>query len=208
KERYPLLANACKTIGSTQIRNRATIGGNTVNAAPCADSIPPAIIYDAQVVLQSVRGTRSMPLSEFLISGYKTQKEADELLVEVILQPPPPAHVIELYDQLGRRNALNITRQSLTALLGTDANGNINYCRMVDGSLFSKPQRLTEVEQALTGRPLSDESLQQAEEILTRQIDQAIGKRWSAAYKMPVFINMFRDMMQGARQRLSANKAH
>ncbi len=52
-ERYPLLVQACHTVGSHQIRNRATIGGNIVNAAPCGDSIPPAILYDASIVLHS-----------------------------------------------------------------------------------------------------------------------------------------------------------
>ncbi len=207
KERYPLLAGACKTVGSTQIRSRATIGGNMVNAAPCGDSLPPSVLYDAEVLLQSVRGQRRMALSEFLISGYKTHKEPDELMIEVILPPPPEGNLLPLYHQLGRRNALNITRQSLSALLGTDAQGNITYCRLVDGALFSKPQRLFEVETALLGGKLDDSSIQKAADILEKQIDEAIGKRWSAAYKMPVFVNMFRDMMNNARQRLSEMKA-
>lgn len=57
RERYPLLVQACHTVGSHQIRNRATIGGNIVNAAPCGDSIPPSILYDASVELRSHAAT-------------------------------------------------------------------------------------------------------------------------------------------------------
>lgn len=201
-ERYPLLAKACKTVGSNQIRNRATIGGNMVNAAPCGDSLPPAIIYDAEIELQSLSGRRRMPLSEFLLSGYKTQRRPDELLTCVILPPPQVPTAQAFYHQLGRRNALNITRQSLTCLIACDAEGVINYCRLVDGALFSKPQRLPDVERCLKGHMLTDETIASACKVLEKLIDAAIGKRWSAAYKQPVFINMFRDMMAEATQSL------
>lgn len=200
RERYPLLVEACHTVGSHQIRNRATIGGNIVNAAPCGDSIPPAIIYDARIELRSANGVRNMSLGEFLLSGYKTQRQPDELLTKVILPPPAVPEAKGFYHQLGRRNALNITRQSLTALMKFDANGVVEYCRLVDGALFSKPQRLLDVERCLLGHRLSAETIDSACEILDSLIYAAIGKRWSAAYKQPVFVSMFRDMMAQAQQ--------
>ncbi len=202
RERYPLLAQACRTVGSNQIRNRATIGGNIVNAAPCGDSIPPAIIYDASIELRSCNGVRRMQLSEFLLSGYKTQRQADELLTQVILPAPAVPSAQGFYHQLGRRNALNITRQSLTCLIACDETGAVSYCRLVDGALFSKPQRLLDIERCLSGRKLSDDIVAEACQILDKLIYAAIGKRWSAAYKQPVFVNMFRDMMAEVKQRL------
>lgn len=202
RERYPLLAQACKTVGSNQIRNRATIGGNMVNAAPCGDSLPPSIIYDAQIELQSLDGARRMPLCEFLQSGYKTQRKPNELMTKVILPPPPNPRPHAFYHQLGRRNALNITRQSLTCLIACDADGIVNYCRLVDGALFSKPQRLLDIERCLLGHRLTQETIDLASQLLEKLIYAAIGKRWSAAYKQPVFINMFRDMMVEATDSL------
>lgn len=199
QQRYPLLVTACKTIGSLQLRNRATLGGNIVNAAPCADSVPPLIIYDAQVVLRSTQGERRMPLSEFIISGYRTQLRKDELLVEVVLPPTVSRPLVERYTQLGRRNALNITRQSLTCQIAFSANGQVDYCRLVDGALFSKSQRIFAVENALCGQALSVQAIDQAADILAGMMQQAIGSRWSAAYKMPVFLNMFRQMMNDIR---------
>lgn len=195
QQRYPLLVTACKTIGSLQLRNRATIGGNIVNAAPCADSMPPLIIYDAEVELSSVRGSRRMPVSEFVTGGYRTALASDEIVTRFIIPAPMPQPPIERYLQLGRRNALNITRQSLTGQFLIDK-GLVSHCRLVDGALMSKPQRLLDVEQALIGQPLNAKTIDSAAQVLSNMIEKAIGGRWSAPYKIPVFIDMFRQMLE------------
>ncbi|MGF1868974.1 molybdopterin cofactor-binding domain-containing protein [Photobacterium indicum] len=215
-ENFPLLATACHTIGSHQIRNRATVGGNIVNAAPCADSVPPLMIYGAEVELRMASSslsegasegviTRRMPLSAFITGGYRTELQTGELLTKVIL-PKLPTQIssrscgyIQKYSQLGRRNALNITRLSLSCLMAFDEEGYVSTCRLVDGALFSKPQRLTAVEDELLGYPLDEERLIRAEAVLMDAIDTAIGGRWSAKYKQPVFTNMFRDLMNEIR---------
>lgn len=198
RERYPLLVQACHSVGSNQIRNRATIGGNIVNAAPCADSVPPLIAYEAELVLQSATGQRRMPVAEFITNGYETKLQKGELLVEIVL-PAPPANMVQNYDQLGRRNALNITRLSLTSLLAFDAQGKISLCRLVDGALLSKPQRLTAVEQVLLGQTLNEASVAESLTVLGKLIEDAIGGRWSAEYKKPVYLNIFRDQMNKVR---------
>ena len=195
QQRYPLLVTACKTVGSLQLRNRATVGGNIVNAAPCADSMPPLIIYDAEVELHSVRGVRRMPVSEFVTGGYRTVLEPGELLTRFIIPAPMKQPLLNRYLQLGRRNALNITRQSLTGQFSLDASGVVQVCRLVDGALMSKPQRLADVEQALVGQPLNAETIERAAAVLSDLIEKAIGGRWSAPYKIPVFIDMFRQML-------------
>ncbi|ROP62598.1 CO/xanthine dehydrogenase Mo-binding subunit [Enterobacter sp. BIGb0383] len=195
QQRYPLLVTACKTVGSLQLRNRATVGGNIVNAAPCADSMPPLIIYDAEVELHSVRGMRRMPVSEFVTGGYRTVLETGELLTRFIIPAPMKQPLLNRYLQLGRRNALNITRQSLTGQFSLDATGIVQVCRLVDGALMSKPQRLADVEQALVGQPLNTETIERAAAVLSDLIEKAIGGRWSAPYKIPVFIDMFRQML-------------
>nr|WP_234418608.1 FAD binding domain-containing protein [Dongshaea marina] len=122
--RFPLLARACATIGSRQIRNRATLAGNIVNAAPCADSAPPLIAYGAEVELCSVAGTRFIDLEAFITGSYRTQIRPDEILKSVHLPVPQVGYFSDYYAQLGRRNAVNITRQSLSALfhfVGTES---------------------------------------------------------------------------------------
>ncbi|URQ61674.1 molybdopterin-dependent oxidoreductase [Pantoea alhagi] len=200
QEKYPLLVTACNTIGSLQLRNRATLGGNIANAAPCADSVPPLIIYDACVELQSrERGIRQVALSEFITAGYRTLLEPDELLTAVIL-PPPMQHqrLQQRYLQLGRRNALNITRQSLTGQFVIDNAKNLICCRLVDGAMFSKPQRLITLEKCLTGRRLDAQLIEEAASVMHRLLNEAIGTRWSAAYKVPVGVEMLRQMLEEA----------
>lgn len=193
--RYPLLVTACRTVGSLQLRNRATVGGNIVNAAPCADSVPPLIVYDAEVELRSAAGTRRVALETFITGGYRTQLQAGELLTRIILPPPPSGTLHTDYLQLGRRTAVNITRQSLTALFRRDAQGCFDLCRLVDGAVFSKPQRLTAVEQVLLGNRPTQVVIDQAVAALENLVTHAIGGRWSAPYKIPVYLDMFRQVM-------------
>lgn len=196
KARYPLLVTACKTIGSLQLRNQATVGGNIVNAAPCADSVPPLIIYDARLELRTASGARQIALSDFIVGGYRTALKQGEIVTKVILPAPPAPLSQQRYLQLGRRNALNITRQSLTGLFTFSADGTLALCRLVDGALLSKPQRLTEVEACLTGFVLDEKRIEDAVQALNKIMHEAIGGRWSAPYKIPVFEDMFRQMMQ------------
>ena len=195
KKHLPILVTACDQIGSTQIRNRATIGGNIVNAAPCADSLPPLILYDATVILQSKESGREIRIADFIESGYKTKIEKSELLVAISIPKPADKPYFYSYYKLGRREAVNITRLSITARLLFSEDGKIEECCLVDGSLFSRQQRLTEVENTLFGRELNQNTIEAATEPLEKIISNAIGKRWSGAYKIPVFINLFRDAM-------------
>ncbi|WP_435928103.1 molybdopterin cofactor-binding domain-containing protein [Dryocola sp. BD613] len=204
QENYPLLVTACNTIGSLQLRNRATVGGNIANAAPCADSVPPLMLYDAEVELQSrARGLRRLPLGEFIIAGYRTALLPDELLTAIFI-PSPFRHqrLQQRYLQLGRRNALNITRQSLSGQFVIDNTKNLIRCRLVDGAMFSKPQRLFALEKCLTGRRLDAGLIDEGASVMESMLKDAIGSRWSAAYKVPAGVAMLRQMLEEA---LAAN---
>ncbi len=142
KKEFPILWEACSRIGSKQIRNRATIAGNIVNAAPCADSVPPLIIYGAELILQSQKGKRSVPAAEFVQGSYRTLIESDEILTEIVIPKlEKDKRYVYHYYQLGRRNAVNITRMSISAMILME-NMFIKECRLVDGSLFSKPPEI------------------------------------------------------------------
>ncbi|MCP4405711.1 MAG: molybdopterin-dependent oxidoreductase [bacterium] len=199
---FPLFVHACSTIGSTQIRNRGTVGGNVVNAAPCADTMPPLIAYQAKIRLQSQNGQREIDAADFTVKQYQTQIRPDEILVAVTI-PKPKGPSYSSYFQLGRRNALNITRLSISALLTFDRNGNIETCHLVDGAVFSCPQRLTPVETVLLGKPLNDDTIAAIKAPLAEMIEDAIGKRWSAAYKKPVFINVCQDVLRDIQRQIN-----
>ncbi len=194
REYLPLLTKACALIGSTQVRNTATIGGNICNAASCADSVPPLLAYEAELELQSTEGTRVVKLSDFITGSYKTIINDNEILTAVLV-PSDKGKLVSYYEQLGRRNAVNITRMSLSIL--TDIKeGKINDIAISAGSLIYKPARLSFLEEFLEGKAFSEDLINDSVEILNEELNKQIGKRWSAKYKIPVFKSMFRHALK------------
>ena len=86
-EELPALAEASRTVGSPQIRNRGTIGGNLGTASPAGDALPPLLVEGAEVDIASVRGERRMPLADFLLGVKRNALEPDELVVSVRVAP-------------------------------------------------------------------------------------------------------------------------
>src|SRR5687767_15898372 len=86
-ELLPALAEASRTVGSPQIRNRGTIGGNLATSSPAGDSLPPLLVGRAEVELASVRGGRRLPLEEFLVGPKRNALAEDELVVSVRVRP-------------------------------------------------------------------------------------------------------------------------
>ncbi len=106
----PALAEASRTVGSPQIRNRGTIGGNLGRASPAGDALPPLLVENAEVELASVRGTRRLPLTEFLVGPQKNALEDNELIAAVHIRPSGAA---QTFMKIGTRNAMVIAVCSL-----------------------------------------------------------------------------------------------
>jgi CO/xanthine dehydrogenase FAD-binding subunit len=112
-ELLPALAEASRTVGSPQIRNRGTIGGNLGTASPAGDALPPLLVEAAEVDLASVRGVRSLPLQEFLLGPKQNALEPDELVAAVRVSPPGAP---QTFMKVGPRNAMVIAVVSLAVL--------------------------------------------------------------------------------------------
>jgi CO/xanthine dehydrogenase FAD-binding subunit len=117
----PALAEAARTVGSPQIRNRATIGGNLATASPAGDSLPPLVAGEAEVELASWRGSRRLPIGEFLVGPKRSALAADELVVAVHL---PVARGPQTFMKIGPRNAMVISVASL-AVVVDEARGEV-----------------------------------------------------------------------------------
>ncbi|MCP9485597.1 MAG: FAD binding domain-containing protein [Gaiellaceae bacterium MAG52_C11] len=109
-ELVPALAEASRTVGSPQIRTRGTLGGNLGTASPAGDALPPLLVEGAQVELGSLRGVRSLPLSEFLVGPKRNALEPDELVLAVRLLPSAQP---QTFMKVGPRNAMVIAVCSL-----------------------------------------------------------------------------------------------
>ncbi|HEX6701013.1 MAG TPA: FAD binding domain-containing protein, partial [Gaiellaceae bacterium] len=104
-EALPALAEASRTVGGPQIRNRGTIGGNLGTASPAGDALPPLLVRDGIVELASVRGARELPLTEFLVGPKRSALAADELIIAVAVRPGDGR---ETFMKIGPRNAMVI----------------------------------------------------------------------------------------------------
>ena len=112
----PALAEASRTVGSPQIRNRGTIGGNLGTASPAGDALPPLVVEGAQVECASVRGVRTVPLLDFVIGVKRNVLEPDELITAVRLIP---SETPQTFMKVGPRNAMVISVVAL-AVSGGD----------------------------------------------------------------------------------------
>jgi CO/xanthine dehydrogenase FAD-binding subunit len=110
REVLPALAEASRTVGSPQIRNRGTIGGNLGTSSPAGDAIPPLLVERAQIECASSRGTRVVPLAEFITGVKRNMLEPDELITAVLIEP---SNAPQTFMKIGPRNAMVIAVVSL-----------------------------------------------------------------------------------------------
>jgi CO/xanthine dehydrogenase FAD-binding subunit len=117
KDVLPALAEASRTVGSPQIRNRGTIGGNLGTSSPAGDALPPLLVEDAEVECMSVRGTRRIPLGEFVTGVKRNALEPDELITAAWLTP---SNAPQTFMKIGPRNAMVIAVVSLAVSAGDE----------------------------------------------------------------------------------------
>jgi CO/xanthine dehydrogenase FAD-binding subunit len=113
----PALAEASRTVGSPQIRNRGTIGGNLGTSSPAGDALPPLVVEDAEVECASVRGVRRVALGEFVTGVKRNALEPDELITAVVVRP---SGLPQTFMKVGPRNAMVIAVVSLAVSAGDE----------------------------------------------------------------------------------------
>lgn len=113
----PGLAMASRTVGSPQIRNRGTVGGNLGTASPAGDSHPALLAAEAEVEVASVRGTRRIPITEFFVGVKRNALEHDELIAAIWITPPSGP---QQFSKIGTRNAMVISVCSFGLALHPD----------------------------------------------------------------------------------------
>ncbi len=195
RESAPLLSFAVASIGSPQIRNRGTVGGNIMNAATCADTVPPLIALGATVTLRSTKGSRQMNLADLFVQPYQTRARADEVLTAIEFDKLP-TQTRSAFVKLGRRNAVSISRLSVAAILQKDEEGRITDARIVPGAAFPTWQRVSEAEQMLVGEKPSAALFAAAGKRVSEVMIADTGRRWSTEYKEPVVAVLVRRALE------------
>lgn len=179
---YNALATAAGLIGSVQTRNMATIGGNICNASPSADSVPPLLVFQAQAVLTSLRGTRTVALREFFVGPGETVLEPGELLKEIFV-PVPLARTGSSYVRHIPRQAMDISVVGVAAYLALDEAGQIADAQIALGAVAPTPLLATESAAQLTGRSPSEELFRKAGRTAAQEANPVDDLRASIAYR-------------------------
>jgi len=180
----PLLAEACAAIGSPQIRNLGTLGGNCITASRAGDSLPALLALDAEMVLLSLEGERRVPMTEFFTGPRTTARRRDELL-GYILVPVAASDERSCYLKLTQRKALAISLVSVSFRLRMDP-GAPRRCleaAVAFGSLAPMVIRARAVEAALAGRELDEATIARAAEAALGEVSPRDDVRASAEYR-------------------------
>jgi len=135
----PCLAQAARTVGSPQIRNAGTLGGNLATASPAGDTLPPLAALDAVVELAGPAGRRTLALDDLVVGPKRTSRSADEVIVSVRL---PILRGAQEYLKVGTRNAMVISVAGVAVVI--DLEGRTVRCAL--GSVGPVPIRATEAE--------------------------------------------------------------
>ncbi len=195
RSRAGFLAAAAGAIGSPQIRNRGTIGGNIINAATCADTVPPLVALGARLTLRSVQGERVVGIDAFFAGPYKALAQENEVLTSISF-PPVPANARTAFVKLGRRNAVAIARLSIAAMVTSDSEGIITEARIVPGAALPVWKRITEAEAMLIGAKPSALLFAAAGRRASEAMVAMTGRRWSTEYKEPVLAVLVRRALE------------
>jgi len=155
------LHEGASRIGSVQVRNVATVGGNICNAAPSADTAGPLLVLDATVVLEGPDGRRTVPIAEFFKGTYKTARREDEVLVEFQI-PAEVGHFGSAYWKHSRRKAMNLPILGIAVALGLSDDDTISHARIALTVAAPMPVRAYKAEEFLKGKPLIDDMLAEA----------------------------------------------
>jgi CO/xanthine dehydrogenase FAD-binding subunit len=180
----PALAGAAANVGSLQIRNVGTLGGNVANASPAADSVPAMMVHNTWVKIRNASSTRLEPLSDVIVAPYKTNLRPNELIISLILEPLPETFRWS-FQRIARRQALSIARVNAAVTGGKDRSGLIAEVRISAGSITPSPARQTLAEDYLTGKTPNLKNFMEAAHLASQEMIRLSGIRSSTQYKKP-----------------------
>jgi CO/xanthine dehydrogenase FAD-binding subunit len=189
------LTEAAGRMGSTQIRNRATIGGNMANAAQCADTVTASCVLDATVMLMNADGClRELPLKDFILGIGITALQPDEVLVR-IRYPLSDKNVLSGFSKVGSRKGMSISKINLAIRVEFQEHlvSNAAFCF---GSIGSKSILSSAMAEQCAGKPWDEELLSTLLELGTAQVDEAIPGRDSRHYKRIAVKGLISDVFQ------------
>jgi carbon-monoxide dehydrogenase medium subunit len=209
-ERFPVLSEAAGVLGTAQVRNLGTIGGNLGNASPSAEFAPPLLILDASVRCLGRRGERVVPLDGFFVGPGKSALEADEVITDIHVPNPPERALCVYLKHSLRRMDVAMAAAAVFVLLDGDVCRDV---RIALGAVAPTVFRARGAEQTLIGKRLTGDSRES--ELLEEVAQVAVGEarpiddiRGYASYRRKVVAMLVRHGLEHviARARTAATE--
>ena len=191
---YKVLVDAIETIGSPQIRNRATLAGNVQNASPSGDGILALVLLGASVILRSIKGQREITVEDFIIGVGRTDLKNQEFIEYIVLSNVYEGYT-SYFEKVGLRSAMVISIASIGVLFKEEA-GAVKDIRIVYGAVAPSVLRLKEAEDYLKGKYLEEKTLTEAGEIIGKAVSPIEDLRASAEYRRAVCKNLIMRLLE------------
>ncbi len=189
---HPGLGELFRRIGSVQVRNSGTVGGNIANGSPIGDSMPALIALNAELELAGARGTRVMALENYFLAYGEQALEPGEYVKSVYIPAPDPCVLFRTYKVSKRFD------QDISAVCGAFAlrieNGIVEHARIAYGGMAGTPKRAAACEAALSGQAWTSASVETAAAALSDDYTPLSDMRASAGYRMKVAQNLLRKV--------------
>jgi carbon-monoxide dehydrogenase medium subunit len=193
KVKYTALYEGIKAMAAPSIRNMGTIAGNICNASPAADTVPPLIIYGAELKLQSKRGARTVLLEDFITGVGKTIIEPDELITQINI-PKINKNIGSAFLKKSRVKA-DLSKINLAVYL--EREGNVcKDCKIVFGSVAIKALRAEKTEELLKGQIINSELINKVAEEVSSEIKPIDDIRSTAEYRIAMSKQMLKDGLE------------
>ena len=181
----PGLVYAGGLIGSDQIQNRASLGGNLCNASPAADSVPSLVVNDAQAVVAGPGGERTVPVVDVPTGPGRTSLQPGEFVVEFLIDRPP-AKTSDAYLRLIPRTEMDIAIVGAAARVSLDGDGNCSAAAVALGAVAPTVVVVPAAAEALIGRPIDDGALAAVAAAASEAASPIDDKRGTVVYRRQV----------------------
>lgn len=179
-KRFPILRDAAQRMGSVQIRNVATIGGNLCNCSPCADMAAVLLVLEARVRLQSPVSQREIPVHALFSGPGVSCLDSDEVLTDILLNPPLPQTQTAFFKK--GRVKMDLAIASVAMLLNLEGN-RCRRARLAAGSVAPIPLRLYDLEKLLDGADIQPELILEAQKLAEKSVAPISDIRSTAEYR-------------------------
>jgi len=200
---YPLLAEACRSVASYQLRTRATIVGNICNASPAGDTIGACLALDGVLTVHNEDGIHQAPLSNFFLGPGKTILKPGEIAISLHFPLPTPGSA-GAYIKLGRNNWSDLSIVGVTALCKPDATAASGYRFQIGlASVAPIPLVATAAQEYLAGIPLGPESFKEAAHLAQEACSPIDDVRGSARYRKAMVYQLTVNALEKTWKRLS-----